>query len=122
VQVLFEYITAEAFIIQNRLSAALILKNLLKKIYGQHSYSNYDAAIARRKEQERLANDEDDPSNFIDDQGLQMLQTNLVSLLMGCPDDKISKLLLESISLMSKRFVQKEWPSLIPDLSKNLSQ
>ena len=34
-----------------------------------------------------------------------MLQQNLVGLLMGCPDDKLAYILLESIALMSKRYV-----------------
>jgi len=41
---------------------------------------------------------------------------------MGCPDDKLAALLLESIALMSKRFVQKDWPSLIPELITHLQQ
>ena len=52
-----------------------------------------------------MQNDEDDPSNFIDEAGLGIMQQHLVNLLMGCPDEKITALLLESISLMSKRFV-----------------
>ena len=42
----------------------------------QHTYSNYDAALQRRKEQEKseqLQNDEDDPSNFIDEAGLGIM-------------------------------------------------
>ena len=34
VQVLFEFITTESFAYDNRLSVALILKNLVKKVYG----------------------------------------------------------------------------------------
>ena len=34
VQVLFEYITAETFMQNNRHAAAIILKNILKKVYG----------------------------------------------------------------------------------------
>ena len=39
---------------------------------------------------------------------------------MGCPEDKLAQLLLECISLMAKRFVQKDWPTLIPELSTHL--
>ena len=34
VQVFFEYITAENFAYDNRLSVALHLKNIIKKVYG----------------------------------------------------------------------------------------
>ena len=34
VQVMFEYLTTDAINADNRLAAALILKNLIKKIYG----------------------------------------------------------------------------------------
>ncbi len=61
--------------------------------------------MEKRRESERGLGDKDDPSNWIDDEGLAVLQQHLVSLLMGCPDDKIAALLLESIALMSKRFV-----------------
>ena len=49
-----------------------------------------------------------------------MLQQHLVSLLMGSTDEKIAALLLECISLMSKRYVQKDWASLIPELATHL--
>ena len=88
----------------------------------QHQYSHYDAAVQRRKEQEQLTNDEDDPANFITPEGLAILQQHLVSLLMGSPEDKLAALMLESISLMSKRFVQKDWPSLVPELAGHLQQ
>lgn len=88
----------------------------------QHNFSRYDQIIAKRKEQEALANDEDDPANLVDDQGLELLQQHLVNLLMGCPDDKISALMLECIALMAKRFVQKDWPTLIPELCSHLQK
>ena len=81
--------------------------------------------MAKRREEEQkeqLTNDEDDPSKLIDAEGLAMMQQHLVNLLMGCPDDKIAALLLECIALMSKRFVQKDWPSLISELSSHLQQ
>ena len=40
---------------------------------------------------------------------------------MGCSEKKIAVLLLEIISLMGKRYVQTEWPSLIPELIQNLN-
>lgn len=39
---------------------------------------------------------------------------------MGSTDEKIAALLLECIALMAKRFVQKEWAGLIPELSQYL--
>lgn len=39
---------------------------------------------------------------------------------MSVADEKIAALLLECIALMSKRFVQKEWPSLVPELAQYL--
>ena len=35
---------------------------------------------------------------------------------MGCTDKRIADILLEIISLMGKRYVQNEWPNLIPEL------
>ena len=49
-----------------------------------------------------------------------MFQQHIVSLLMGIQDDKLAALLLECIALMSKRFVQKEWPALIPEICNHL--
>ncbi len=66
--------------------------------------------------------DQDDPANWIDDEGRAVLQQHLVGLLMGCPDDKLAALLLEGIALMSKRFIQKDWPALVPELIKHLQQ
>lgn len=75
--------------------------------------------MAKRREQEQKEQlEEDDPAaNLITPEGLAMLQQHLVALLMGCPDDKVAALLLECIALMSKRFVQKDWPSLVPELA-----
>ena len=39
---------------------------------------------------------------------------------MGSPDN-LATIFLEVIGLMSKRFVQTEWPQLIPELSEYLS-
>jgi hypothetical protein len=43
---------------------------------------------------------------------------------MGCPSRKITQQFLEIVSLMGKRFVQTEWPTLIPELAQylNISQ
>jgi len=41
---------------------------------------------------------------------------------MNCPIKEITACLLEMISLMGKRYVQKEWPSLIPEVSNYLNQ
>ena len=135
--VLFEYVTQETmFNEQNRLAVAVIIKNIVKKVYGvsmadlksapnqfllqQHSYTNYDEA--KRKFDETISGDpEDDPSTFIDPAGIVILQQNLVPLIMGCPSRLITLQFLEMLSLMGKRFVQNEWPSLIPELASYLA-
>ena len=50
------------------------------------------------------------------------MQQNLVNLTLSCPEKQIASLFLETISLMGKRFVQNEWPSLIPELISNLQK
>lgn len=40
VQVIFEYITTESIKVDNRLAATLILKNLIKKIYGVSEHNS----------------------------------------------------------------------------------
>ena len=39
---------------------------------------------------------------------------------MSANDQRIAALLLESIALMSKRFVQKDWSGLVPELAHHL--
>lgn len=51
-----------------------------------------------------------------------MLQQNLVSILMGVQDNKIASLLLEVIALMSKRYIQRDYPNLVPELVTHISQ
>ena len=45
-----------------------------------------------------------------------MLKQHLVALMMASSDDRIAMLLLDSISLISQRPLDKEWPSLLPEL------
>lgn len=40
---------------------------------------------------------------------------------MNCVEPKIAQFFLEMISLMGKRYVMTEWPSLIPELSSHLN-
>ena len=49
-----------------------------------------------------------------------MMKGNLVQALMGSTDKRIADIFLEIISLMSKRYVQNEWPNLIPELIENM--
>jgi len=51
---------------------------------------------------------------------MALLQQNLVALLMACPSPKIAKMFSEMISLMGKRYVYKEWPSLLPELASHI--
>ena len=39
VQVMFEYITTDAIRVENRLAVSLILKNIIKKVYGVSTHS-----------------------------------------------------------------------------------
>jgi len=119
-QIIFEYVFAEAFHINNRLSAVVLMKNLIKKAYGQHNFTHYDKATQKRNEDEAVAGDEDDPTNFIDQDGDQMMKGNLVQALMGSTDKRIADIFLEIISLMSKRYVQNDWPNLITELMQNM--
>ena len=41
---------------------------------------------------------------------------------MSCPEKKLADVFLETISLMGKRYVQREWPSLITDLIGHLQK
>jgi exportin-2 (importin alpha re-exporter) len=49
-------------------------------------------------------------------EGQEILQKNLVNLVMSSTEKPLANILLETISLMGKRFVQRDWPSLMPDL------
>lgn len=51
---------------------AVLVKNIVKKAYGQHTYTHYEDQ--KQKEGEAIEGDEGDPKNFIDVQGLQLLQ------------------------------------------------
>lgn len=116
-----EYINSDQVSENYRQMAAIQVKNLIKKIYGAHSYTHYDE---KKKEAQGELLPEDDPANLIDDQGRQVLQAQLVEMLMkfttsGC--DKLTSLILEIIGLMGRRYVQVEWPSLFPSLIAQLT-
>mmetsp|Transcript_5909 Transcript_5909/g.9613 ORF Transcript_5909/g.9613 Transcript_5909/m.9613 type:complete len:227 (+) Transcript_5909:106-786(+) len=90
--------------------AAIQLKNTLKAIYGSTiNYQDYND-----KSNEQLANDDQ-----IDEGGRQVLQQHLVPLMIKATASKnrvLSNVLLEIIGTMARRFVQNEWPSLLPSL------
>ena len=65
-----------------------MVKNVIKKRFGQHSFTHYEEQ--QRREDEAVAGDEEDPVNFVDAQGVALLQEHLVSLLMGCPSRPIA--------------------------------
>lgn len=92
----------------------MLIKNIVKKAYGQHSFTHYEEQ--KKKEAESIEGDESDPAFYIDANALQCLQANLVNLAIGSTEKLIQAQLLECISLMSKRNVQKEWQNLIPEL------
>jgi type IV secretory pathway TrbF-like protein len=63
--VLLEYITSiSAFSQQNRQFVAVLIKNIIKKAYGQHDYTHYEEQ--KRREGESIEGDENDPNTFID--------------------------------------------------------
>ena len=90
-------------------------------ILQQHSFSHYDNTTQRRNEDEAVAGDDDDPANFIDQSGDQLLKANLVKALMGSTENRIAEIILEIISLMGKRYVQNDWPNLIPELVEQMN-
>ena len=61
---------------------SVIIKNIIKKAYGNHSYTHYEEQ--KRREAEAVDGDENDPKHFIDLNNLQLLQQNFVSLAIGC--------------------------------------
>ena len=77
-------------------------------------------AKRREREQQEQLDEEDPATKYMTPEGLAMLQQHLVSLLMGANDERIAALLLECIALMSKRFVQKDWAGLVPELAQYL--
>jgi len=56
----------------------------------------------------------------MDRDGAQILQQNLVPLLLDSPS-KISRIFLEIIALMGKKYVMSEWPDLVPRLKDCLN-
>lgn len=87
------------------------MKNKIKSVYGSHSFTNYDEK--QEKEGEALAQDE-----CIDEQGKQVLMNELVNLMLhfSGKHSVLCNLVLEMIALMSRKYVQKEWPQLFPAL------
>ena len=66
-----EYITTMSFSADDRLYVAVIIKNKVKKYYGQHTYSSYKS---NKEEKEYVAGSEDDPETHMDEQGRAILQ------------------------------------------------
>lgn len=64
------YISSSQFLESNRQMAAIQLKNIIKKVYGSHSYTHYDEK-QKQEQDEQLA--QDDPANLIDEQAKQVL-------------------------------------------------
>jgi exportin-2 (importin alpha re-exporter) len=56
----------------------------------------------------------------MNNEGQKILQENLVNLVMSSSEKELANILLETISLMGKRYVQRDWPSLMPDLVQYL--
>lgn len=68
-QVLLEFITnTQGFPVTSRQFIAVFIKNIVKKAYGQHSFTHYEEQ--KRKEGESIDGDENDPKRFVDAQGL----------------------------------------------------
>jgi len=86
--VLLEYITQlQAYPMANRQFVVIMLKNIIKKAYGAHSFTHYEEQ--KKKDAESIAGDESDPAFWIDQNNLKLLQTNLVNLVMGAQERPI---------------------------------
>ena len=71
-QILLQYIVStQEYPLNCRLFVSVIVKNIIKKAYGNHSYTHYEEQ--KRKEGEAVDGDENDPQNFIDVNSLQVL-------------------------------------------------
>ena len=115
---MFQYVTNASLPEHKRQFVAVAIKNIVKKAYGQHTFTHYEEQ--QKREGESVAGDESDPQSFIDAASLQQIQTNIVTLAMQCADKSVQVQLLECISLMGKRYVQNEWPNLIPELAQHI--
>ena len=98
---------------------------MIKKVYGSTtSYTHYADAKEKSGEAdkgEQLA--EDDPANLMDDNGRKLLQGQLVDLTMSCSaqgNTKMTSIFLEIIGIMGRRYVQNEWPELLPGLNEQI--
>ena len=112
---MLHYITSYQFSEGNRLQVTIQMKNKVKKAFGQHQYSTYDEN--NQKEVDYVEGSEEDPAMHVDGQGTALLQQSLVKLVMTSEEKRISDNFLEMIALMGKRFVQRDWPNLMPELS-----
>lgn len=71
-QILLQYIVStQEFSVNCRQFVSVIVKNIVKKAYGNHSYTHYEEQ--QRKEGEAVDGDENDPKNYIDANNLQLL-------------------------------------------------
>jgi hypothetical protein len=87
--------------------AAITLKNIIKKVYGSHSYTHYDD-----KDQGEVLTQED-PANFITEDGKNILMAKLLDLMMftsNCGKGKLTNVVSEVIALMGRKYVQNDWP------------
>ena len=115
---ILEYIGNESVPEQNRQMAAITLKNIIKKVYGGHSYTHYDD-----KDNGEVLTQED-PTNFINEDGKNVLMAKLLDLMMftsSCGKPKITNIVSEVIALMGRKYVQNDWPSLFAGIINYLS-
>lgn len=108
--VIIDYImNGQGFPENSRIFVAIALKNIILKRFGKHSYTHYEEQ--QRRDGEALHDDNEDPTNAVDSDGLQALQSNLVNMMMASSATPlIQNQLIECLSLMGKRNVQTEWP------------
>lgn len=63
-----QYIITLNYDLNNRMMAAVTLKNTIKKIYGAHNYTHYDSkSKSKNQADEGELLQEDDPANLIDE-------------------------------------------------------
>ena len=118
-ELLLQYISNDGAPDQNRQLAAVLLKNKIKTVFGSHSYTHYDEKAKQTQQDQGELLNEDDPDNMINEQGKQILMSQLVNIMMhfsGKGQSVLSNLFLEMIALMARKYVQKEWPQLFATL------
>jgi len=84
---MFQYITNTGLPAHKRQFVAVAIKNIVKKAYGQHTFTHYEEQ--QKREGESVAGDESDPQSFIDAGSLQQIHTNIVTLAMQCADKSV---------------------------------